>query len=89
VVAGDAAGNIGWTVTSAVPRRVGDLGQQPVSWADGRAGWDGYLAPDEIPEMLNPAGQRIWTVVRHACASSRPATTAMLRSRGNGGPFCK
>ena len=28
VVAGDAAGNIGWTVTSAVPRRVGDLGQQ-------------------------------------------------------------
>jgi penicillin amidase len=61
MVAGDAAGNVGWTVTSALPKRFGHDGRKPMSWADGRAGWDGYLQPDEVPVVFNPEGQRIWT----------------------------
>lgn len=61
MVAGDAQGNLGWTITSALPRRFGADGRTPTSWADGRAGWNGYLAPDEIPVIYNPPGARIWT----------------------------
>jgi penicillin amidase len=48
-VAGDAEGNIGWTVTSPLPRRFGHDGRRPTSWADGAKGWSGYLAPEEVP----------------------------------------
>jgi penicillin amidase len=61
MVAGDAEGNLGWTITTRLPRRFGLDGRAPVSWADGSRGWTGYLAPDEVPAIYNPAGQRIWT----------------------------
>ena len=61
LIAGDAQGNIGWTVTSALPRRFGHGGQRPTSWADGKKGWNGYLAPEEVPVVYNPEGQRLWS----------------------------
>ena len=61
LVVGDAQGNIGWTVTSALPRRFGFDGREPGSWADGTKGWSGYLAPQEVPVIYNPEHQRIWT----------------------------
>ena len=61
LVVGDAQGNIGWTVTSALPRRFGHDGRLPTSWADGTKGWSGYLDPAEVPVVYNPEGQRIWT----------------------------
>ena len=61
LVAGDAEGNIGWTVTSPLPRRFGHDGRLPASWADGTKGWRGYLAPDEVPAVYNPEARRIWT----------------------------
>ncbi|HEX2135123.1 MAG TPA: penicillin acylase family protein [Microvirga sp.] len=61
LVAGDAEGNIGWTVTTPLPRRFGHDGRLPTSWADGSRGWDGYLPPHEVPIVLNPQGSRIWT----------------------------
>ncbi len=61
LVVGDREGNIGWTVTSALPRRVGHDGRLPASWADGTRGWDGYLSPGEVPAVYNPDGQRLWT----------------------------
>jgi len=39
LVVGDAQGNIGWTVTTALPRRFGHDGRLPTSWADGTKGW--------------------------------------------------
>ena len=61
MVAGDAQGHIGWTVTTALPRRFGHDGRAPTSWADGSKGWNGYLAPEEAPIIYNPESQRIWT----------------------------
>ena len=61
LVAGDADGHIGWTVTSPLPRRFGHDGRLPASWADGTKGWSGYLAPEEVPAIYDPAGRRVWT----------------------------
>jgi penicillin amidase len=66
LVAGDAEGNIGWTVTSPLPRRFGHDGRLPASWADGAKGWSGYLGPEEVPVVYNPAAQRIWTANNRA-----------------------
>ncbi len=61
LVAADASGAIGWTIAGAIPRRRGHDGRVPTSWADGTRGWDGYLAPDEIPEIRNPEDGLLWT----------------------------
>jgi len=61
IVVGDSAGDIGWTVTGAIPRRYGHDGRTPASWANGDKGWSGYLASKETPSVLNPQSQRIWT----------------------------
>ena len=61
IMAADRDGNIGWTVTSAIPRRFGHDGHLPSAWADGTKGWNGYLSPDEVPFVLNPEGQRLWS----------------------------
>ena len=49
MIFGDSHGDIGWTVAGPLPRRFGDTGGLPVSWADGSNGWDGYLSPQEHP----------------------------------------
>jgi penicillin amidase len=61
LVVGDVQGNIGWTVTTALPQRIGFDGRLPASWADGSKGWNGYLAPQDVPAVYNPENQRIWT----------------------------
>ncbi len=61
LVVGDVQGNIGWTVTSAIPKRFGFDGRLPTSWADGTKGWIGYLAPQDVPVAYNPENRRIWT----------------------------
>ncbi len=61
LVVGDVQGNIGWTVTTALPQRFGFDGRLPASWADGSKGWNGYLAPRDVPAVYNPENQRIWT----------------------------
>lgn len=60
-VVADAGGRIGWTVTGRIPRRVGFDGSVPASWADGTRRWDGWLAPDEVPRIVDPPEGRIWT----------------------------
>ncbi|WP_044563639.1 penicillin acylase family protein [Azospirillum sp. B4] len=57
----DTKGNIAWTVVGLVPRRFGHDGTLPTSWADGKAGWNGYLSPAEVPVIANPANGRLWT----------------------------
>jgi len=61
LMVGDRQGNIGWTVTTALPNRFGLDGRRPTSWADGARGWRGYLPFEDVPAVFNPDGRRIWT----------------------------
>ena len=61
MIIADADGNIAWTIIGKIPRRVGYDGRLPVSWAYGDRRWDGWLKPEEIPVVMNPAGGALWT----------------------------
>lgn len=54
-VVADAQGNIGWTYMGRVPKRVGHLGLFSRSWQDGNNGWQGYVAPEALPRLVNPS----------------------------------
>ncbi|WP_173012454.1 penicillin acylase family protein [Niveispirillum sp. SYP-B3756] len=79
LVVTDSAGNVAWTVIGAVPHRFGQDGRLPTSWADGRRGWVGMVSPDQIPTILNPDDQRIWT------ANARIVGGAAYALLGDGG----
>lgn len=79
LVVTDSAGNVAWTVIGAVPHRFGQDGRLPTSWADGTRGWVGMLPPDQIPTILNPDDQRIWT------ANARIVGGAAYALLGDGG----
>ncbi|MFT3829900.1 MAG: penicillin acylase family protein [Opitutaceae bacterium] len=57
----DRDGNLGWTVAGRLPRRVGLDGASPVSWADGTAHWDGWLALEQHPQVYNPPSGKLWS----------------------------
>ena len=85
-VVGDAAGNIGWTISGSIPRREGFDPQLPADWSEG-GGWNGWLTAAEYPRIVNPDSGRIWTanarrVVdgRSACASSATGVTTSARA---------
>lgn len=78
-VVADRDGHIGWTIIGPVPRRFGTDGRVPESWADGTAGWDGWLDPDSVPRIVDPPAGRIWT------ANARVVSGDMLRMLGDGG----
>jgi penicillin amidase len=78
-VVGDSAGHIAWTIIGQVPRRAGLDDQLPHSWADGSHGWHGYLTPAEIPEIVDPPGNRLWT------ANARAVGGDALEKLGDGG----
>jgi penicillin amidase len=50
----DERGRIGWTYMGYIPRRKGLDGSVSRSWADGAAGWEGYIPPDELPRLIDP-----------------------------------
>ncbi len=54
VLLADARGDIAWTMTGRLPKRIGVTGLYSVSWADDDLGWRGYLAPEDIPTIVNP-----------------------------------
>ncbi|HYN21628.1 MAG TPA: penicillin acylase family protein [Thermoanaerobaculia bacterium] len=60
-VVADAEGRIAWTIIGKVPKRIGFDGKVPTSWADGSRRWDGWLAAEEVPQIVDPPGGRIWT----------------------------
>jgi len=75
----DSTGRIGWTIIGQMPRRVGFDGRLPVSWADGTRRWDGWLAPAEVPAILDPPSGRLWT------ANNRTVEGEYLSRLGDGG----
>jgi len=50
----DNNGQIAWTTTGKIPKRYGNDGAVSRSWADGKAGWQGYVSSDELPKQINP-----------------------------------
>ncbi|HEY0511813.1 MAG TPA: penicillin acylase family protein [Thermoanaerobaculia bacterium] len=75
----DDSGRVGWTIIGRIPRRVGFDGRVPTSWADGSRRWDGWLAPADVPRIVDPPAGRIWT------ANARVVDGEMLAKLGNGG----
>jgi penicillin amidase len=82
-VAGDAAGNIGWTIAGPLPRRAHGYGPAGADasypLADGTAGWQGWLRPAEYPRVVNPAGGQLVT------ANSRQLAGPGTELLGDGG----
>jgi penicillin amidase len=60
-VVADSSGRIGWTIAGRLPRRVGFDGRLPASWADGKRRWDGFLAPEDVPRVVDPPEGLVWT----------------------------
>lgn len=54
VVYGDVDGNIGYQPMGFVPIRASGDGTLPVSGADGKHDWTGYLPFDKLPAVYNP-----------------------------------
>lgn len=79
VVCADRSGRVGWTIMGRIPRRVGFDGRWPTSWADGTRRWDGWLAPEEYPRIVDPPGGRVWS------ANARIVDGPMLAVIGDGG----
>jgi penicillin amidase len=53
VLLADASGRIGWTVAGRFPKRRG-AGDAFVRPARGESSWDEYLAPGELPRIVDP-----------------------------------
>jgi len=51
----DEHGDVAWTITGRLPRRVGFDGRLPVSWLYGDRQWNGFLPPDEVPTLTTHA----------------------------------
>ena len=77
-VAGDADGNIGWTIAGRIPTRSEFDPQLPADWSAG-GGWTGWVAAEDYPRVYNPDSGRIWT------ANARVVDGEALRIIGDGG----
>ena len=77
-VAGDAQGNIGWTIAGTIPRKADFDPMLPADWSE-EHGWQGWYEPETYPRVVNPDSGRIWT------ANSRVVDGDALRIIGDGG----
>jgi penicillin G amidase len=72
IVAADRTGRIGWSIFGAIPLRSGLEGNLPMSWADGNAGWTGWLPDADYPRVIDPPSGRIWTANARVADTQRP-----------------
>lgn len=54
VLLADREGRIAWTYMGRFPNRRGFDGAVSRAWSDGSLGWEGYLAPNELPRLVDP-----------------------------------
>jgi penicillin amidase len=54
VVLADDQGQIAWTITGKIPRRFGNDGLISRSWANNKIGWQGYVEPAKLPDVIDP-----------------------------------
>ncbi|WP_201313997.1 penicillin acylase family protein [Dyella sp. EPa41] len=80
LLAADAAGHIGWTITgNCIPLRKGFDPKGPADWAAPDTGWMGCADASQYPRIEDPSDGRLWT------ANNRTVDGAELELLGNGG----
>ena len=79
LVVADSGGHIGWTVSGALPKRVGFSGRTPVTFAFSDRKWDGVLSDSARPSIIDPEAGFLWT------ANARTVGKAGLEAMGDGG----
>ncbi len=78
LVVADAGGRIAWRLTGQIPHRTG--GCDPTAPIDPMAcDWQGWLAPDANPRIVDPPSGRLWT------ANARTVDGAALAIMGDAG----
>ena len=77
-VTGDASGNIAWTIAGKIPKKTRFDPMLPADWSQ-EHGWQGWVASEDYPRVLNPASGRIWT------ANARVTDAEALEIVGDGG----
>jgi penicillin amidase len=60
-VAGDALGNIGWTIAGPLPQRTTPMLATTFPLEDGVPTWSARLAPERYPRIVNPAAGQLTT----------------------------
>ncbi|WP_231890359.1 penicillin acylase family protein [Methylomonas methanica] len=76
VVFADTQGHIGWTYMGRFPKRLGFDGLASRSWADGNLAWQGYIPPDELPRLMDPAQGFIATANNRTLGNDYPHVIA-------------
>ncbi|HEX6929087.1 MAG TPA: penicillin acylase family protein [Gammaproteobacteria bacterium] len=79
LVVADSAGNIAWTIIGRIPVRANHDGRLPLDSANTDRIWNGWVAPEDYPVLLNPAQGRLWT------ANARVVDARGLGILGDGG----
>ena len=80
LLAADAAGHIGWTITgNCIPLRKGFDPKRPADWSTTDTGWMGCADASQYPRIEDPSDGRLWT------ANNRTVDGAELELLGNGG----
>ena len=79
LVVADALGSIAWTIMGRIPRRIGYDPSRPATWADGTAGWRGWLPAANYPRVVDPPSGLIWT------ANNRTVDGSVLGHLGTSG----
>ncbi|NEV62179.1 penicillin acylase family protein [Thiorhodococcus minor] len=79
LIVADTDGAIGWTLMGRIPRRIGLNGPRHRSWANGEAGWHGWLDADAVPRIAPGRETRLWT------ANARVVDLAEQGLIGDGG----
>lgn len=79
-IIGDDTGDIAWTIAGRLPARHGNFDSHlPGNWDKGDIGWQGWIAAENYPRIINPPGARIWN------GNSRMIDGDMLTGLGDGG----
>lgn len=78
-VVGDEKGHIAWTVIGQIPIRSGYDASVPADWLQPGVGWNGWLAPDDHPMLIDPPRHRLWT------ANTRVGDAEAVAKLGDGG----
>ncbi len=75
----DSTGSIGWTIAGRIPNRVGCGATGDDGGVEGPCRWEGWLAAEDYPRILNPPLGQVWT------ANARVVDGEWLELLGDGG----
>jgi len=72
LVAGDTAGRIGWLLRARVPKRGRECGWLPMPGWTGAHEWQGWIAHEDMPVLLDPEGGLIVTANNRIVGEDHP-----------------